>query len=130
MVVDPVKQRKAKQSKAKERKGKQKKTKHAKKSFNISSEIHQNCIEIKVQRGSGELLGLSLLQVALSWASWGVLGSIWSNKLAKNYRRQLLFYVVGLFGMLLGAQVGSKMLSWLHLGLDFWSLWVDFGSIF
>ena len=63
----------------------------------------------------------------------GALLSIWSNELAKNYRRQLLFYVVGLFGMLLGAQVGSKRPSWLHLGrlgLDFWSLWVDFGSIF
>ena len=48
--------------------------------------------------------------------SWGALGSIWSNRLAKSYRRQLLFYVVGLFGMLLGAHVGSKRPSWLHLG--------------
>ena len=73
----------------------------------------------------GGLDGLLEASWELFWAmlarrgmSWGALGSIWSNKLAKNYRRQLLFYVVGLFGMLLGAQVGSKRLSWLHFGLD------------
>ena len=63
----------------------------------------------------------------------GLLGAFGLTSLPKNYRRQLLFYVVGLFGMLLGAHVGSKRPSWLHLGrlgLDFWSLWVDFGSIF
>ena len=50
--------------------------------------------------------------------SWEASGSILSNKLAKSYRRQLLFYVVGLLGMLFGAQVVSKMPFWLHLGLD------------
>ena len=65
--------------------------------------------------------------------SWGALGSIWSNRLAKNYRRQLLFYVVGLFGMLLGAHVGSKRPSWLHLGrlgLDLGRLRGDLGAFF
>ena len=72
-------------SNAKQRKGKQKKANHDKKSFNMSSEIFQNSIEIKLQRGSGELLGALF---APSCVVLGVLGCTWEHLVPKTCKKR------------------------------------------
>ena len=88
MVVDPVKQRKAKQRKGQENKRKQIMTKSP-------LIFHQKSIKIVLKSrsrgGLGNSWGLSLLQVALSWASWGVLGSICHQKRAKKNKNKTFF---------------------------------------
>ena len=128
MLVDPVKQRKAKQRKEKQRK--QIMTKSPSTFHQKSSKI---VLKSRSRGGLGNSWGLSLLQVALSWASWGVLGSIWHKKLEKRRKTEPFWLFLERLGRHFGAHVGSKRPSWLHLGrlgLDFGSLWVDFGSIF
>ena len=106
MVVDPFKQ-----SKAKERKTK--KANHDKKSFNISSEIVQNCIEIKVQRGSGELLGALF---APSCAVLGVLGGSWEHLAPKTCKNEIKKNFFKCFWSVLGGILAPMWAPRGHLG--------------
>ena len=130
MVVDPVKQRKAKQRKGQENKRKQIMTKSP-------LIFHQKSIKIVLKSrsrgGLGNSWGLSLLHVALSWASWMLLGALGTKNLQKRRKTKPFWLFLERLGRHFGAHVGSKRPSWLHLerlGLHFWSLWVDFGSMF
>ena len=78
-------------------------------------------------------MGTVLGDVGSNWVSWGALGSIWHQKPEKRRKTGPFWLFLERLGRHFGAQVGSKRPSWLHLGrlgLDFWSLWGDFGSIF
>ena len=125
-------------SKATKSKAKQRKTKESKawrKFFQNVIQIVENCNKIKVQRGSGEVLGALF---ASNFAVLGVLGGTWEHLAPKIRRKKknktwpFCLFLVRL-GRRFGAHVGSKRPSWLHLGrlgLDFGSLWGDVGGIF
>ena len=66
-------------------------------------------------------------------SNWALLSAFGTKNLQKNKKIKRLWVILERLGRHFGAHVGSKRPSWLHLGrlgLDFWSLWVDFGSIF
>ena len=127
MLVDPVKQRKAKQ-----RKGKQRKQIMAKSPSTFHQKSSKIVLKSRSRGGLGNSWGLSLLQVALSWASWGALGSIWHQKPAKKKKNKTFLAVfwnvlggilapmwaprghlgciLGVLGSILGARFGGHFL--------------------
>ena len=90
MLVDPVKQRKAKQ-----RKGKQRKQIMTKSPSTFHQKSSKIVLKSRSRGGLGNSWGLSLLQVALSWASWGALGSIWHQKPEKKEKNRTFLAVFG-----------------------------------
>ena len=114
----------AKQSKAKQRKGKENKRKLI--MTKSASKFRQKSIKIVLKSrprgGLGSSWGLSLLQAALSWASWGALGSIWHQKPVKKEKNMTF---LGDFG-------ASWEPSWCPCGLQeailaaSWASWARF----
>ena len=90
MVVDPVKQRKAKQ-----RKGKQTKQITTKSPSTFHQKSSKIVLKSRSRGGLGNSWGLSLLEVALSWASWGAFGSIGHQKPAKKEKNKTFLAVFG-----------------------------------
>ena len=85
------KQSKAKQSRAKEKR----KAKHDENSFKMSSKSSKIVIKSRSRGGLGRSWGLFLLQISLSWASWGALGSIWHQKPEKKEKNTTFLGVFG-----------------------------------
>ena len=103
-------------SNAKQRKGKQRKQIMTKSPSTFHQKSSKIVLKSRSRGGLGNSWGLSLLQVALSWASWGVLGSIWHKKLEKRRKTGPFWLFLERLGRHFGAHVGSKRPSWLHLG--------------
>ena len=81
------------------------------------STFHQKSSKIVLKSrsrgGLGNSWGLSLLQIALSWASWGALGGIWHQKPAKKGEKHDLF---GCFWTVLGGVLAPMWAPRGHLG--------------
>ena len=69
---------------AKQRKGKQRKQIMTKSPSTFHQKSSKIVLKSRSRGGLGNSWGLSLLQVALSWASWGALGGIWQQKTTKK----------------------------------------------
>ena len=98
-----------KQSKAKENKGKQSMTKSPSKFHKKSSKI---VLKSRSRGGLGGSWGLFLLQISLSRASWGALGSIWHQKPKKGEKHDLF----GCFWAVLGGVLAPMWAPRGHLG--------------
>ena len=113
---------KATKSKAKQR-WKQRKAKHDENSFKMSSKSSKIVIKSRSRGGLGRSWGLFLLQISLSWASWGALGSIWHQKPEKKEKNTTFLGVFGpsweAFWRPCGLQEAILAASWASWG-RFW----------
>ena len=103
-------------SKATKSKAKQRKTKESKawrKFFQNVIKIVENCNKIKVQRGSGEVLGALF---APNFAVSGVLGGTWEHLAPKTWKKGEKHDLFGCFWTVLGGVLAPMWAPRGHLG--------------